>query len=170
MSELYASPWRAGIIAVILLAVGGSLLVLPFLISARSVDGLTLVGGVSAVIFIAMGAFVFFPGYQLARAIVSGVPIVTTDGETVHRIRLGFGKTRIPWTQVGDVALRGLWIILMDGRIKQSRFRQLMIGAKGLWLPALLVHGGGTRTVRFIASHRLDLVDRMWKKAMRMAD
>ncbi|MEM6382221.1 MAG: hypothetical protein AAF739_06060 [Pseudomonadota bacterium] len=157
---LYASPLRAGIAAVALLAVGIGLAGVPiFQLLSGAALPLSVGGAVAALAFVVFGGFIAFPGYQFARAIATGTPLVTTDGVVVRKLRMGAGTTELAWSDVGDLGLRGIWVILVDGRIGQTKFAQSMFGARGLWLPALFVHGGGAETVRFIAAHRTDLVD-----------
>lgn len=168
LMALYASPWRAGIAAFFLLAVGLGLIFLPFYRATGAVQSPLFSQTPLAVFaFVLLGSFIAYPGFQFMRLILTGRPLVVTDGTKVERMRLGFGRTSIDWAQVGDLGLRGVWIILMDGSVPQSRFTTFMFGARGLWLPGLLVHGGGATTMRFITDHRRDLIYPTLDKARR---
>ncbi|MBV6659288.1 MAG: hypothetical protein KI785_16105 [Devosiaceae bacterium] len=167
-TALYASPIRAGLAALCLLGVGISLAGVPFY-QVLSGAALPLSSGtlIAALAFLVFGSLIAFPGYQFAKAILTSSPLVTTDGTEVHRVRMGLGSTSIAWADVGDLGLRGIWIILVDARISQTKFGQSMFGARGLWLPALFVHGGGAATVQFIAAYRGDLIDPVLNQATR---
>lgn len=167
LMALYASPIRAGIAVLFMGGMGLFLVGLAVYSIIVNQGQLSIITYLSVLVLIGFGLFVAFPAYQFSRAIAGRLPLVTTDGVMVHRMRLGLGNTEIAWEHVGDLGLkRGLWIILLDGRIKQGRFRQSMVGAQGLWLPAFLVYGGGARTVRFINDHRPDLLGSVRDKVM----
>lgn len=156
---LYASPLRAGLAATIMLVVGLGLAYLPFYqVSSADSSPLFSQSALATLAFVALGGFIAFPGFQFARAILTGRPLLVTDGITVNRTRLGFGRTQIAWADVGDLGLRGVWVILMDGTVPQSKFTTFMFGARGLWIPAFFVHGGGKKAVQFITEHRPDLI------------
>lgn len=159
MTALYASPFRAGVAALFLLTVGVGLVVLPFFQAVAGGVEASFQSLIAVLAFLVIGGLIAFPGYQFARAIVNRSPIMTTDGITVTRVRMGLGTTQIAWSDVGDLGLRGVWIILVDGRTGQSKFGQSMFGAKGLWIPALFVDGGGAATVLFVSDYRPDLID-----------
>ena len=160
LTVLYASPVRAGFAALFLLTVGLGLAGLPLYQAINGAAGpLTSQTLIAAFAFLIFGGLIAWPGYQFARAIALRSPLMTTDGTVARRVRMGFGTTEIAWADVGDLGLRGVWIILVDGRTPQSKFGQSMFGAKGLWIPALFVDGGGAKTVEFIADHRPDLID-----------
>jgi hypothetical protein len=82
-------------------------------------------------------------------------------------MRLGLGTTEFKWEHVGELVVRGVWLILLDGRIPQSRFTRFMFGAKGLWIPSLFVYGGGRKVMQFIMDYRPDLIDPMLKRLNR---
>lgn len=160
LTALYASPFRAGVAALFLLAVGIGLAGFPLYQVINGAAGpLASQTFVAAFAFLVFGGLIAWPGYQFALAIFRRSPLMVTDGTTVRRVRMGFGTTQIDWADVGDLGLRGVWIILVDGRTGQSKFGQSMFGAKGLWIPALFVDGGGATTVQFVADYRPDLID-----------
>ena len=162
---LYVDPLRGSAVALFLIALGGGLFFIPFLpvVQGGLVFDVTFLA--SAALFMPFGALVAFPGFQYIRLIARSEPLVTTDGETVRRERLGVGTTRIAWDHVGSLSFRSLWVILMDGRVEQNRFTRFMFGTKGVWIPALFVRGGGEETMRFIRDHRPKLIDEALKRA-----
>ena len=119
-----------------------------------------------AFVFVAFGLLVAYPGFQFLRLVATATPFITTDGTVVRRARLGFGQTQIAWKDVGEFGLRGIWIILVDGRISQGRVIRSIMGTRGLWLPAMLVDGGGSRTMQFASAHRPDLVNPLLAKVL----
>ena len=155
-SYLMASPLRAGLAAAFFLVVALFCFLMPLLTGTSSFPAY-------ATFWII--AFIFgFPGYQLARMALHLAPLLVTDGETVSRPKLGIGRKAIAWEQVGEIGLRGIWLILLDGRIAQSRFTKVMFGARGLWIPGLLAEGGGPAVMNFVQAHRPDLMGPLMTK------
>ncbi|MFK7791888.1 MAG: hypothetical protein AB8B88_04365 [Devosiaceae bacterium] len=166
-TALYASPIRAGIAGVILVACGLGLASLPFYLAVQStLFGFTLFGTIVGTLLLVIAGFIAWPGLVLLRAIITATPLITTDGQMVEKMRMGMGTAELSWENVGDITLRGMWVILLDGRIKQSRFSQIMFGAKGIWIPALLMHGGGANTMRFIEQYKPELIDPLIAKVV----
>lgn len=168
ITALYVSPIKGGILALFLITVGLALVALPhYLMFVTPSATATPLTAVLALVFLALGAVFIWPGVQFAKAILLRTPLATTDGETVHRMRLGFGTTESRWEHVGELVVRGVWLILLDGRIPQSRFTRFMFGAKGLWIPSLFVYGGGRKVMQFIMDYRPDLIDPVLKRLNR---
>lgn len=166
-SALYASPWRAGVAVVFLLACGTALAALPvYLLILSSATGITLAGFIIGALLLALAAIALWPAMVLLRAIVQAKPLITTDGQIVQKMRMGWSACELAWADVGSVGLRGIWIILIDGRMAQSRFYQIMFGARGIWIPALLIHGGGAAAMQFIEKHRPDLIEPLIHKVI----
>lgn len=166
-SALYASPWRCAIAILFLAACGLGLASLPVYLAIKSaVVGVSLAGLSIGVLLLALGAIALWPAMVLLRAIVQAKPLVSTDGVMVHKMRMGWSTCEIAWSDVGSVGLRGIWIILVDGRMAQSRFYQIMFGARGIWIPAVLIHGGGAAAMQFIEKHRPDLIDPLIHKVI----
>lgn len=166
-SALYASPWRAGVAVAFLLACGLSLAALPvYLLILSSATGITLAGFIIGALLLALAAIALWPAVVLLRAVVQAKPLITTDGVVVHKMRMGWSTCEIAWSDVGSVGLRGIWIILVDGRLAQSRFYQIMFGARGIWIPAVLIHGGGAAAMQFIEKYRPDLIEPLIHKVI----
>lgn len=168
LTTLYVSPIKGSILAVFLITLGLALAALPhYLMFVTPSATATPLTAILALVFLALGAVFIWPGFQFARAIVLRKPLATTDGVTIHRMRLGLGTTEFEWEHVGELVVRGVWLILLDGRIPQSRFTRFMFGAKGLWIPSLFVYGGGRKVMQFIMDYRPDLIDPMLKRLNR---
>ena len=162
---LYAAPVRAGLVGLFLLASGLGIAALPFIqISSDAGFRATPIAALMALTFVAFGLLVAYPGFQFLRLVATATPFITTDGTTVRRARLGLGRTELAWEHAGEIGLRGIWIILVDGRVRQGRVRRSIMGTQGLWLPALLVHGGGTATMKFIEAHKRALIEPLFMK------
>ena len=160
ITALYVSPIKGGILAAFLILLGLALVAFPHYLMAITPSALaTPLTAFLALVFLALGAVFIWPGYQFARAILRRLPLVSTDGTTIYRLKLGLGTTEFAWEHVGDLAVRGVWLILLDGRIPQSRFTRFMFGAKGLWIPSVFVYGGGRKVAQFIMDYRPDLID-----------
>lgn len=170
LTTLYASPIKAGLLAVFLIGLGLALAALPhYLMAVSPTATATPLTAFLALVFMVFGGFFIWPGYQFGRAVVLRLPLVTTDGTVITRMRLGLGTTHFAWEHVGELAVRGVWIILLDGRIAQSRFTRFMFGAKGLWIPSVFVYGGARKVAQFIFDHRPDLIDPKIKLALSKA-
>lgn len=166
-SALYASPWRCAIAIFFLAACGLGLVSLPVYLAIKSAAaGLSLAGLSISVLLLALGAIALWPALVLLRAIVQAKPLISTDGVMVHKMRMGWSTCEIAWSEVGSVGLRGIWIILVDGRMAQSRFYQIMFGARGIWIPAVLIHGGGAAAMQFIEKYRPDLIEPLIHKVI----
>jgi hypothetical protein len=166
-SALYASPWRAGFAILFLLACGFALAALPvYLLILSSTIGVTLAGLLVGTLLLALAGVALWPALVLLRAVIQARPLITTDGLMVRKMRMGWSTCDIAWSDVGSVSLRGIWIILVDGRMAQSRFYQIMFGARGIWIPALLIHGGGAAAMQFIETYRPDLIEPLIHKVI----
>ncbi len=160
IDTLFVSPVRAGLVSVILLALGAAMAALPIylVVSSPTLD-FSIPALVVGVFFLGLGLIMIWPGLTFLRCIATAHPLIRTDGTTIWKTRMGISMNEISWKNVGSVSIRGLWVILLDGRIKQSKFNQIMFGAKGIWIPALLMHGGGAETMRFIERHKPELIE-----------
>ncbi len=166
-TALYASPLRAGLAGAVLVACGVGLALLPSYLAVQSAAlGFTFAGTVVGTILFLIAGLIAWPGFVLLRLVVTATPLITTDGQTLEKQRMGFGATDLSWDHVGEVTLRGMWVILLDGRIKQSRFTQIMFGAKGIWIPALLMHGGGAKVMQFIEEYKPELIEPLIAKVL----
>lgn len=166
-AALYVSPWRAGIGIVFLLTCGLSLAALTFYLAANSaVVGVSMAGMLIGILLLLLSAIILWPAVVLLRAVVQALPLITTDGTTVYKLRMGWSTCELAWSDVGSVGLRGIWIILVDGRIAQSKFYQIMFGARGIWIPAVLIHGGGAAAMQFIERYRPDLIEPLIHKVI----
>lgn len=161
-TSLYVSPVRGALVILLFTVLGLALILLPF-VQAGSGRGASATPSAAIVTLILLfsGGLLLFPAVQFARLIVSSSPLVSATRERVERIRFGFGQTSIDWKNVGEISIKGVWIILVDGRIQQSRFRRSMLGTKGLWIPAIAVHGGGEAVIKFIETYRSDLIEHL---------
>lgn len=166
-SALYASPWRTGVAVAFLLACGLSLAALPvYLVLISSAIGVSVAGLFIGALLLALAAIALWPALVLLRAVVQAKPLIATDGVVVHKMRMGWSTCELAWSDVGSVGLRGIWIILVDGRLAQSRFYQIMFGARGIWIPAVLIHGGGAAAMQFIEKYRPDLIEPLIHKVI----
>lgn len=167
VTALYASPIRAGFAGVVLVGCGLGLALLPSYLAVQSAAlGFTFAGTVVGTVLFLIAGLIAWPGFVLLRLVVTATPLITTDGELIEKQRMGVGAIDLPWEHVGEVTLRGMWVILLDGRIKQSRFTQIMFGAKGIWIPALLMHGGGAKVMQFIEQYKPELIEPLIAKVL----
>lgn len=166
-AALYVSPLRAGIGIIFLLACGLSLAALTVYLAINSaVVGVSIAGMLIGTLLLLLSAIILWPAAMLLWAVVQALPLITTDGTTVYKLRMGWSTCELAWSDVGSVTLRGIWIILVDGRIPQSRFYQIMFGARGIWIPAVLIHGGGAAAMQFIERYRPDLIEPLIHKVI----
>lgn len=166
-SALYVSPWRAGVAVVFLLACGLSLAGLTFFLAINStIAGVSIAGLVIGVFLLLLSGVILWPAAVLVRLVVQAQPLISTEGTMVHKQRMGWSTCELAWSDVGSVGLRGIWIILVDGRIAQSKFYQIMFGARGIWIPAVLIHGGGAAAMQFIEKYRPDLIEPLIHKVI----
>lgn len=164
---LYVSPWRAGIAIAFMLTCGLGLAALALFLATTSMTiGISLAGLAIGLFLLSLSAVILWPAWVLIRLVMKAQPLITTDGKTVFKQRLGWSTSELSWENIGSVGLRGLWIILLDGRIKQSRFYQIMFGARGIWIPAVLIHGGGAKAMQFIEHYRPDLIEPLIHKVI----
>ncbi|MCB1508550.1 MAG: hypothetical protein KDI98_07325 [Hyphomicrobiaceae bacterium] len=108
----------------------------------------------------AVAAYLGWIGLSVLLAGAMRAPFVGADAGRFHRfLALAPMRTSIDIAEVGDIGLRGVWIILVDGARPQGKLLTGLFGAKGLWIPGYLAEGGGAAVIALIDRHRADLVN-----------
>jgi hypothetical protein len=127
--------------------------------SPSSIDAMLALGIIGLI-----AVLIAIPGLMLLSAVRQGLPLLKLSAERIDRIPLGFGRTHIEWAHISDIGLRGVWIILIDNRVLQNKLLMGLVGAKGLWIPAILAEGGGAKVMAAIHEIRPDLLDKLARK------
>lgn len=161
---IHLASMRAYAVGALLLALAALVLAIPFRGGEQSLYHTVGAQGFGQllVIFLLVGLFVAllaFPAFSLIQGAATKRPLLRFDADNVHRLALGPTRQDIAWDDIGDIGLRGVWIVLVDGTVEQNKLVRGLLGARGVWIPAVLAEGGGARVMAAIHAYRPELID-----------